>query len=70
MTSTAAATQAVAAVDALTLNHFYCCDGNRGLCGADLSGHDEAIIVDCVVCIDLYETNAPCNSGCPLAVSA
>lgn len=49
------------------LDHYFCCDENRGLCGVDLS---DAVIVtddecaDCVVCEDLE--GLPCCLTCPL----
>jgi hypothetical protein len=40
-----------------TLDHLVCCDPDRALCGADVSGYEWAEDVeepeDCVVCIDL-----------------
>jgi hypothetical protein len=51
-------------------NHLYCCDEDRGLCGTDLTGHAEVTDVNCVVCVDLDDSEAPCGPGCPLAVSA
>lgn len=48
------------------LAHYYCCDPDIALCGADLSttSEDESIETDCVVCVDLDATSAPCSPGC------
>lgn len=51
------------------LDHYYCCDINRSLCGLDIS---ELGITDfdddgdqvCVVCVDLQDV-ACTNPGCP-----
>ncbi|MEV5338343.1 hypothetical protein AB0K93_07630 [Streptomyces sp. NPDC052676] len=42
--------------------HYYCCDPNWALCGADLGGTLTAKDgeQDCVVCVDLDE-----SGGCP-----
>lgn len=43
------------------LNHFFCCDPDRAICGADVS--DQACVstdeVDCVVCLDLEDFICP-----------
>ena len=44
------------------LNHIYCCTPDVALCGTDISG-DEDVDYDeanCVVCVDLENTDAPC----------
>jgi hypothetical protein len=45
------------------INHWYCCDPDRALCGADVSDEPEIDQdPDCVVCEDLCER--PCSPGC------
>lgn len=46
------------------LDHWWCCDPDRALCGADLTGADDNddIDPDCVVCEDLLDV--PCRTGC------
>ncbi|MET7900624.1 hypothetical protein [Streptomyces sp. NPDC005336] len=59
------------------LDHVYCCDPDRALCGADLS--DVAEIVDdwdnedvdvCVVCVDLERRGVRCGPTCPKSTNA
>ncbi|MBL1101717.1 hypothetical protein [Streptomyces coffeae] len=52
------------------LDHIYCCDPNRGLCGADLSDVTD-IVGDwddendpCIVCADLERVGARCCPTC------
>lgn len=49
------------------LNHWYCCDPDRALCGANLAGHPETDSddVDCVVCNDLL--GVVCSPTCDYA---
>jgi len=44
------------------LDHLYCCDPNRALCGSDLTDSPELADDEdenCVVCIDLDEQPCP-----------
>lgn len=53
------------------LDHYYCCDPDKSLCGLDISGAVEIgpeDDVECVVCISLHESigDGPCASpSCP-----
>jgi hypothetical protein len=46
------------------LDHWWCCDPDRALCGADLTDatEDDSIDPNCVVCEDLIDV--PCRTGC------
>lgn len=44
------------------LDHWWCCDPDRALCGADLTDHTDGTDPDCVVCEDLLDL--PCRTGC------
>lgn len=50
-----------ASSDDADLNHIYCCDHDRALCGADVSGDPEVDIddADCIVCLDLEDATCP-----------
>jgi hypothetical protein len=49
------------------LDHIWCCDPDRALCGADLSGVEEVDSIRpdraCVVCLDIDRQPGPV---CPL----
>lgn len=50
------------------VDHYYCCDEDVALCGADLSGVPEGPEYDviCPMCADALEANVPCPvPGCP-----
>ncbi|MET7938180.1 hypothetical protein [Streptomyces sp. NPDC005322] len=66
--------EGVGSADDDELDHVYCCDPDRGLCGADLS--DVADVVDnwdngdadvCRVCVELERGGVPCCATCPKA---
>ena len=50
------------------LNHIYCCDENRSLCGTDIAEWtvQEGCEIDCVVCAQLADADESCGvPGCP-----
>ncbi|MGP4114617.1 hypothetical protein ACTWP5_27375 [Streptomyces sp. 4N509B] len=36
-----------------SIDHLYCCDRGRALCGTDIADEPETDGADCVVCLDL-----------------
>lgn len=51
--------------DVHDLNHFVCCDPDRGLCGANVGGYTWDLDwieepEDCAICVDLLD--APCRA--------
>jgi hypothetical protein len=63
---TSAATRVRPRSDDDDLSHYYCCDPDVALCGADLSTVpvDESVDTDCVVCVDLDAAFLPCGRDC------
>lgn len=50
------------------VDHYYCCDDDIGLCGADLTGMaymDRGPDWDCPLCVLVLEAGTPCGvPGC------